>query len=161
MVTRQDLKQIVILGYLTDAMLDKMLPYVGCQRFEEGDVIFREKEPGETFYMLKWGKILLQQRISERIQVSVSAVKPGYSFGWSAVLREVEFYTLDAICVEASEVFSIRRQDIRKLLDEDHAMGYYLMQRIVVMVKKRLDRRTEQFLKVIIDHPDIKPLVDI
>ncbi len=160
MVTRRELKEIVILGYLTEAMLDKMLPYIRSERFEEGDVIFKEGDPGESFYMLKKGKVLLEQRISDKIRISVASVKPGYAFGWSALLSETAPYTLDAICSEASEVFSIHRNDIRRLLDEDHSMGYFLMQRIVVVVKKRLDRRTEQFLKVISAHPDIKPLMD-
>ncbi len=160
MVTRQDLKQIVILSYLADPMLDKLLPYIRLVKVEEGDVIFKEGDPGEIFYMVKQGKIVLEQRISDKIRVSVASVKSGYSFGWSAMLGTVEPYTLDAICAEASEVFSINQRDIRKLLEEDHTMGYLLMQRIVVVVKNRLDRRTEQFLKVITAHPDIKPLMD-
>lgn len=161
MVTRQELKQIVILGYLTDAMLDKLLPHVARLEFETGHVIFKEGDPGDTFYMLKKGKVLLEQRVSDKIRVSVTSIKPGYSIGWSAMLSDLESYTLDAVCAEDCELFSIARSDIRRLLEEDHTMGYYLMQRIVVVVKKRLDRRTEQFLRVIRSHPDIRPLVDL
>ena len=160
MVVKDDLKQIVILGYLTDEMLEKLLPYVELQTFEEGSVIFREGDLGVTFYMLKRGKVLLEQKISDKVRVSVGSIKPGYSFGWSAMLGGEEPYTLEAICVEECEVFSIRKEAIKRLLDDDHSMGYYLMQRILAVVKKRLDRRTEQFLRVISVHPDIKPLSD-
>jgi len=160
MVVKDDLKQIVILGYLTDEMLAKLLPYVELQTFEEGHVIFREADLGVTFYMLKRGKVLLEQKISDKVRVSVGSIKPGYSFGWSAMLGGEELYTLEAICVEECEVFSISKEAIKRLLDDDHSMGYYLMQRIVAVVKKRLDRRTEQFLRVISVHPDIKPLSD-
>ncbi len=160
MVVKDDLKQIVILGYLTDEMLEKLLPYVELQTFEEGSVIFREGDLGVTFYMLKRGKVLLEQKISDKVRVSVGSIKPGYSFGWSAMLGGEEHYTLEAICVEECDVLSISKEAIKKLLDDDHSMGYHLMQRILVVVKNRLDRRTEQFLRVISVHPDIKPLSD-
>ena len=158
MVIKDDLKQIVILRYLKDEMLEKLLPHVEMQTYEEGSVIFREGDLGVTFYMLKRGKVLLEQKISDTVRVSVGSIKPGYSFGWSAMLGGGESYTLEAICVEECEVFSISREAIKRLLDDDHSMGYHLMQRILVVVKKRLDRRTEQFLRVMTAHPDIKPL---
>jgi CRP-like cAMP-binding protein len=142
-------------------MIDKMQPHVQSRTFNAGETIFREGDPGETFFMLRKGKVLLEQRISDKIRVSVVAIKPGYSFGWSAVLGDPGSYTLDAVCAEASDLFLIQRSDIRRLLEADHSMGYILMQRIVVVVKKRLDRRTEQFLRVIKAHPDIQPLVDM
>ena len=160
MVVKDDLKQIVILGYLTDEMLEKLLPHVELQKFEEGNVILREGDIGNTFYMLKRGKVLLEQKISDKVRVSVGSIKPGYSFGWSAMLSGEELYTLEAICAEECEVFSISKEAIKRLLDDDHSMGYHLMQRILFVVKKRLDRRTEQFLRVITAHPNIKHLSD-
>ena len=160
MVVIDDLRQIVILGYLTDEMLEKLLPYVEMQTLEEGHVIFKEGDLGVTFYMMKRGKVLLEQKISDKVRVSVGSIKPGYSFGWSAMLGVEESYTLEAICAEECEVFSISRGAIKRLLDDDHSMGYNLMQRILAVVKKRLDHRTEQFLRVITAHPDIKPLSD-
>ncbi len=160
MVIKDDLKQIVIFRDLTDEMLEKLLPFVEIQTIGEGNVIFREGDLGVTFYMLKRGKVLLEQKISDKIRVSVGSIKPGYSFGWSAMLGVEESYTLEAICAEECEVFSISRGAIKRLLDDDHSMGFHLMQRILVVVKSRLDRRTEQFLRVITAHPDIKPLSD-
>jgi CRP-like cAMP-binding protein len=158
MITKEDLKQIVILGHLTEKMIEKLLPRIDLQKFEEGTVIFREGDPGDTFYMLKRGKVVLEQQLSDNVKIYVTSIKPGYSFGWSAVLGEIDHYTLDAVCTEDSEVLSIKRDAVRKLLDEDHSMGYLLMQRIVVVVKKRLDHRTEQFLRLISTHPDIQML---
>ncbi|MEW5908955.1 MAG: cyclic nucleotide-binding domain-containing protein [Thermodesulfobacteriota bacterium] len=158
MITTEDLKQIVILGHLPEKMIDRLLPHIGLHRFEEGTIIFREGDPGDTFYMLKRGKVVLEQRLSDNVKVYVTSIKPGYSFGWSAVLSELGSYTLDAACTEESEIFSIKRHAVRKLLDEDHSLGYLLMQRIVMVVKKRLDHRTEQFLRLISTHPDIKTL---
>ncbi|MCJ7772292.1 MAG: cyclic nucleotide-binding domain-containing protein [Desulfobacterales bacterium] len=158
MVTKKDIKAIVILGFLTDDMIEKLLPITELMKFEESEVVFREGENAEMFYMVRRGKILLEQRISEKITISMGAVKPGYAFGWSAMLGGTT-YTSDAVCAEKSEVFSIKGIELTNLLDKDHSMGYRMTQRVLRIIKKRLEIRTEQFLRAIKDHPDIQHLV--
>ena len=48
-------------------------------------------------------------------------------------------YTSDAICAEPCEVFSLRREKILPLMDSDPALGYILSQRLLRVMKKRLD----------------------
>ncbi|MBW1641237.1 MAG: cyclic nucleotide-binding domain-containing protein [Deltaproteobacteria bacterium] len=159
MVTIKDLKAIVILGFLTDDMIDKFLPITESLKFDEGEVVFREGENAERFYMVRRGKILLEQRISEKITISMGTVKPGYAFGWSAMLGGTT-YTSDAVCAERSEVFSVNGIELTRLLDKDPSMGYRMTQRVLRIIKKRLEIRTEQFLRAIKDHPDIQHLVE-
>ncbi len=140
-------------------MLDKLTPMVDIHHFEEREVIFREGEKGIRFYLLKRGKIVLEKRISDKLSFAAGSVKPGYSFGWSAMLEEGN-YTLDAIATEPCEVYSIKREKIKKLLNGDHTMGYILNQGLLRVLKRRLDNRTEQFIRVLTQHPDIKSLDD-
>ena len=42
MVSKEDLKQIAMIGYLTDEMIEKMLPIIDVLRFDEQEIIFRE-----------------------------------------------------------------------------------------------------------------------
>jgi len=158
MVPKEDLKQIVILGYLDDQMLEKLQPFIDLLIFHENDVVFREEDMADRFYMLKRGKILLEKQISEKITISVGSVKAGFSFGWSSML-DGESYTTDAICAETCEVFSVKRERLLNLLSTDHSMGYLMTQRLLRVVKKRLDHRTEQFLRAIKNHPDMKALL--
>ena len=60
MITRESLKQIVMLTYLTDPMLDKLAHIVDFLKFDQDEIIFREKERAERFYMLKAGHIILE-----------------------------------------------------------------------------------------------------
>jgi len=157
MLLREDLKQIVILGYLDDPMLDKLLPFVDQMMYHQNDVIFKEGNIADRFYMLKRGKVLLEKRLSEKMTASVDAVKAGFSFGWSAMLDDGA-YTSDAVCAETCEILSIRRDKILNLMKEDHSLGYIFTQRLLRIIKKRLDHRTEQFLRSIQSHPDIQTL---
>ncbi len=160
MVPSEDLKQIVILSYLTNDMIATLQPIIELLTFKEGEPVFREGGLADRFYMLKRGKVLLEQTLSDTVMVSLGSVKPGYSFGWSAML-DSETYTSSAVCSETSEVFATRAKNLKNLLDTDHAMGCLIYQSLLRIIKKRHDQRTEQFVRVISNHPDIKGLVDI
>jgi CRP-like cAMP-binding protein len=160
MVSREDLRRTTMFGQLSDEMLDKIIPITDVLTFNEGEIILNEGERGEHFYILKRGKVLLEKRLSDKMSISVGGVRPGFSFGWSALLGGESRYTLDATSSEPSEVFAIKGEDIRKLLDEDHSMGYLVTQGLLRVVKRRLDNRTERLLKVIAHHPDMGPLLD-
>ena len=164
MLTINDLRQMVILGRLTDTMLEKLLPLIRHSRYGEGDHVFKEGQAAEVFYLLKSGKILLEQRLSDKMTVSIDAIKPGYSFGWSAMLgggiELYSHYTSDAICVEPCEIYSIDGDDIRDLMQNDHTMGYLLSRRLNQVIKQRLMHRTEQFVRIIKQHPDIYNLIN-
>lgn len=157
MVNPHDLKQIVMLSYFNDAMLEKVAYLIDLLQFEPDEIIFNQNDTAERFFMLNRGHVLLEQKITDKVTACVGSIKPGYSFGWSAMI-EGSLYTTDARCVEASEVFSLRAEKIRKLCSQEPEIGYRLYQRLLVIVKKRYDYRTEQFRQAIINHPDMQDL---
>lgn len=158
MVTIDDLKQVVMLTYLTDRMLEDLAEIVDALKFDKDEVIFKESEPAERFYMLRSGSILLEQVIGENVTACVGSIKPGYSFGWSAMVEDSGFYTTDAVCVESSDVLSFRGEKIRQLFERNPEMGFRFYQRLLVIIKKRLDYRSEQFRQAIVHHPDMQNL---
>jgi CRP/FNR family cyclic AMP-dependent transcriptional regulator len=163
MITRDELRKMVIMNSLSDEMLEKVLPIVERKRYDQGEAVFRGGDTAEHFYLLKSGKILLEQRLSDKMTVSIDAIKPGYSFGWSSMLagglEPYSEYTSDAICVEPSEVFAISGEELQDLMETDHHMGYRLTQRLNRVIKQRLVHRTEQFIRLIKKHPDIHNLI--
>jgi CRP/FNR family cyclic AMP-dependent transcriptional regulator len=160
MVSIEDLKKIDVLDNLTDPMLENMRPLTQLQLFGDGATIFQEGQEAEYFYMLLKGKVLLEVEAAEDVTISLGAVKPGYSFGWSALLPG-SVYTAYAMCVEPCEVMSIQGNKFRELLEQDHTIGYRFMEAVVRALKRRLERRTDQFLKVMSKHPDIQKLLGL
>ena len=157
MTTKEDLKQIVMLTYLTDSMLDNLAQIIDFLKFNPDEILFRENEPADRFYMMKSGNILLEQRISDTVTACIGSIKPGFSFGWSAMI-EGGVYTVDAICQEPSEIYSFKRDKIEELFKQDPEMGFRMYQRLLVIIKKRLDYRTGQFRQAIKNHPDMQDL---
>jgi CRP/FNR family cyclic AMP-dependent transcriptional regulator len=163
MITKEELRRIVILGYLTDSMLEKLIPLVERLHLNEQDYLFRQGDLAERFFMLNRGKVLLEQRISDKMTVSIESIRPGYSIGWSGIraggLEPYSRYTSDAICTETSELFAINGEELNNLLDDDHDMGYMLCRRLIRVISRRLRHRTEQFVRIIKQHPDIENLI--
>jgi CRP-like cAMP-binding protein len=157
MVTTEDLKKMVIMTHLKDDMLDRICAITDVLTFDDQEIIFRQGDIADRFYMVKRGKALLEQRIADKITVSVGSIKPGFAFGWSTMIEEGH-YTTDAVCAEPCEIFSMRGDKLRALCEKDPYMGYLLSLRLLVILKKRYDHRTEQFIKVIKYHPDMKEL---
>jgi CRP-like cAMP-binding protein len=156
-VSFAELKKIYLLENLDDSMLGKMLPFTQMHLFGDRAVIFKEGQQAENFYMLLKGKVVLEVEASESIMISLGSVKSGYSFGWSALLRGSK-YTSYAVCVEPCEVIAIPGNIFLQLLEENHSMGYRVMVDVVTILKRRLERRTGQFLKTLRTHPDIEKL---
>ena len=67
MISRNELRPIVILEHFTDEMLDKLIPITDLLLFDEKKFIFRQGEKSERFYMLKQGKVLLELKVWRRL----------------------------------------------------------------------------------------------
>lgn len=159
MVSKDELRKIILFSYLTEEMLEKISPLIETIQREDRETIFRQGDIADKFFMLKRGKVLLEQKITEKITVSVGSIKPGYSFGWSAML-DGGYYTSAAVCAEYSEIFFVRAPQIKNILEKDHSLGYVFTQRLLRVMKNRLDHRTDQFMRVIKHHPDIQSLFE-
>ncbi len=159
MVPIEELKDIVIMSQLTDDMLEKFQSLIDVLHYDEDDLVFREGDPADRFYILKYGKILLEKKIGEKISFAIGAIKPGYSFGWSAMLEEGSGYTTRTVCAEHCEVYSMQSAKLKSLFSEDPQIGHLFMQRLLWVVKNRLDHRTSQFMTVLRNHPDIENLI--
>ena len=158
MITRATLKDMVMLGYLTDEMLGQLIPITEMHQFEEQELVFHQGDEADRFYFVLQGKVLLEQRISPNISITLSAINPRYSFGWSALL-DSEIYTTDALCAEPCQLLSFRSMKIKTLFEQNHSLGFIMSQRLLRVIQKRYQIRTEQFIKVIRHHPDLGSLI--
>ncbi|MBW1739741.1 MAG: cyclic nucleotide-binding domain-containing protein [Deltaproteobacteria bacterium] len=158
MVSVEDLKRVVLFENLTDEMLEQLLPMVQTESFEERQIVYEAGNAAAHFFSLKRGKVLLEAELAPTLIISVGAIKPGYSFGWAALLPSAS-HTCYAVSAEPSEIFMIPGDKFMALLDRNPAMGYLVMQKAARILENRLERRTAQFLKVITKHPEIGTLL--
>jgi CRP-like cAMP-binding protein len=160
MVSIEDLKRQLTLKGMTDEMLGKMLSITEPRLFKEKEIIYKPGQKADHFYMLKRGKVLLEDKVSESISISFVSIKPGYSFGWPSMLTDATYYSY-AVSAEPAEVLAIPRDDLLALFDQDRSIGYLFMRNMAEVLVLRLEHRTEKLLKSITKHPDFIKLLDL
>lgn len=160
MVAKSELQDIVLLQGLREPILEQMAQWAEPRELTRGSVVFEEGREALEFYMLKEGKVLLEVEIAQDIIISLGSIKKGYSFGWSSLVRGAT-HTTYAVAVEPSQVFAIQGKRFLEILDVDPASGYLVMKKVFEIFRRRLERRTLQFIKVMRKHPDIQKLLEI
>ncbi len=134
-----DLRSIIMLNYLTDEMLEKMLKVTSLQEFSEREYIYRERDYAEFLYSIVEGKVSLETEKTSSTSFMVTQLNRGRTFGFSALLdAEHRKYLGHARAMTDVKVFCWRAADIEKLLVENYEMGFLLMRRIANIIDSRL-----------------------
>jgi len=123
---------------------------VGCTsnaRFDAGQVIFREGEAANKFYLIRQGKVALQMVSERRGPVTVLTVGEGEILGWSWLFPP-HFYKFTARTKEPVRAFAIDGQCLRGKAEEDHDLGYHLLKRWAPVVERALDATRLQLINV-------------
>ncbi len=160
MVSLQDLRGIALFEDLADGMLEQLLPIAQSVSMEERHIVYEPGRTADQFYSVKRGKVLLEAELAPDFIISVGSIKPGYSFGWSALFPS-DAHTSYAVCAEPSEIVVMPGDKLSGLLDRDCPMGFLVMKKSARILENRLERRTAQFLKVIGKHPEIGTLLGL
>ncbi|MBN2384589.1 cyclic nucleotide-binding domain-containing protein [bacterium] len=160
MISKEDLKRIHLLENLPEEMLDKLVPLIEVVEFDEGHVIYTRGDLAETLFMLRRGKVLLEQRISSRATVTVGTINPGEVLGLAALMNG-HFYHAEAICSEKCKFFAIRGQNMLTVFDQHFELGYKMMKKVNLLLSEQLERRTEQLLRAFRTHPDMREIGDL
>lgn len=159
MASVQDLKELVLFQDVPDDFLEQLVPMVVEQSLGEREMIYEPGMAATTFYSLKRGKVLLESELAANFIISVGSIKPGYSFGWSALFMPAALCTSYAVCSEPSDLFSFPADQLLDVLGREREIGYAIMKKAGQILENRLERRTAQFLKVIGKHPEIGMLL--
>ena len=115
---------------------------------EAGDAVFQRGEKAEHLFAVLDGQVALRLPAKGGLSTLIDEVTRGAVFG-SCVCFQLESYSLTARCTEDSRLLKIRAATLKKLLDNDPALGYEV-QRLIsrVYFKRYLD--TAQKLQTIV-----------
>lgn len=134
-----DLRSIIMLNYLKDEMLEKVLKVTGLQEFNAGEYLYRERDYADFLYSVVEGKISLETEKDSSSSFMVTQLNRGRTFGFSSLLdTEHRKYLGHAKAMTDVKVFCWRSADIEKLLIEDYEMGFLMMRRIANIIDRRL-----------------------
>ena len=121
---------------------------VGCAtnvRFKMGEFLFREGEDANQFYLLRHGKVALQVFIPQRGPITIETIEAGEVLGWSWLFPPYRWH-FDALALELVRAIAFDGQCLRGKCEEDHDLGYALMQRFAQVMAQRLQATRLQLL---------------
>ena len=122
----------------------------GCGRISAlsaGEMLFREGERSDVFYLLRHGSVALELFIPGRGPVIVSTHGAGEIVGWSWLFPPYRWH-LDGRITENGSAIVFDGSCLRGKADADHDLGYELMKRFAAQMVQRLQETRLQILDV-------------
>ncbi len=114
---------------------------VGCAanvRFNAGELLCREGEEANEFYLIREGKVALEVHFPGRGGVAVQTLGGGEVLGWSWLIPPYR-WGFDARAVETTRAIALDGKCLRGKCEADHEMGYDLVKRVASSLGQRLD----------------------
>jgi CRP/FNR family transcriptional regulator, cyclic AMP receptor protein len=134
----QALQAIPWFHVMTEEHFNKILSIAKVFTFEPGQVIFHEGDKEDYLYVVLEGRVAIEITVPGRGRVRILTADPMDEVGWSSVTPVVRQRTAGARAVLPSRLVAFDASELRKLCDEDHDFGYFVMRRLANVVAGRL-----------------------
>jgi len=122
----------------------------GCAQnvgFDDGELLFREGEPADTFYVVRRGRVSLELHTPERGGLVIDTIEPGEVVGWSW-LFEPYVWHFDARAAGPLRAIAFDGACLRGKCDDDKELGYELMKRFAQVMIDRVQHARVRLLDV-------------
>lgn len=122
---------------------------VGCTThkvFKEGEVILKEGEAADKFYIIRSGKVAIYIG-QEHNEIIIQTIGGGEILGWSWLIPPYS-YRFSAKAVENTRVLALDGKCLREKCEKNPDLGYLLLKRLVVVFAQRLEAARLQLLDI-------------
>jgi len=118
--------------------LDSLAERVGLRSYKKGDVIFRQGDEAEAFYLIRYGFVKVSA-VSQGKEKVLAYLKEGHAFGEMALLRGGERRMATVTAINRVEILFVPAEDFRKLI-----LNYPSVRRSLEMAaEKRVERNVQ------------------
>ena len=116
-------------------------------QFKKGQVIFREGEPANRFYLIETGKVILESSGGLGDPVVIDTIGAGNLLGWSWMFPPHTWH-FTARAVEPTTAIFFSGTILREYCEKDHALGYELLKRMTVVMNRRMQAARNKMLAI-------------
>jgi CRP-like cAMP-binding protein len=131
-----------LLAFLTDCAIPV--------HFEKVQIIFREGEMANRFYLIESGKVVLESTGGLGDLVLIDTIGAGDLLGWSWMFPPYVWH-FTASAQEPTEVIFFYGTILREYCERDSSLGYELFKRMSAVMVKRLQAARKQMLSLSVD----------
>jgi len=133
----QLLKKTAIFSELDEGELARVAEICKELKYQGGQVVFKEGEPGNRFYIIVEGEVRISRNIPGSGEEALAVLQPGACFGEMAVFDRSERST-DAIANGPATLMTISRPDFEILLDFNRDVAFKILWSMVRLLSSRL-----------------------
>jgi CRP/FNR family cyclic AMP-dependent transcriptional regulator len=112
--------------------------------FRAGEVIFREGETANRFYLIEHGKVTLESStLGEPVQID--EIHDGDLLGWSWLFPPYAWHFTARALKESAAIFFYGTV-LREYCEKDHSLGFELFKRMSVVMLRRLQGARQKLI---------------
>jgi len=123
---------------LNQEKITRLADLASFQQLALGDELFHEGDREDNLHILIEGQICLEVTIPTQGSIKIGLVEPLDIIGWSALTPVVRQRTATARACQPSLTIAFNGDELRKLCDEDHDIGYIIQKRLSNVIATRL-----------------------
>lgn len=136
------LSKTPLFAVLQEEDLEELAGATRTRTYERGDIICHKDDPGYTLYVIISGAVKISISSSEGDEIILAILTPGQFFGEMALFDE-QPRSADAEAIQATEVLTVQREDLLRLLEKRPRMA---ITQLLKLLAQRL-RATDELLQ--------------
>jgi CRP/FNR family cyclic AMP-dependent transcriptional regulator len=129
---------------------DYLKQIVGCASnvvFHDDQLIFKEGDEAEKFYLIRSGKVALELNGRDKGTIRILTIGPGQILGWSWIVSPYRWH-FDAHATEEVRAIALDGECLRNKCEQDPTLGYEMLKRFSHILELRLNATRMQLLDV-------------
>jgi CRP-like cAMP-binding protein len=115
--------------------------------FETNELIFRQGDPANRFYLLLTGQVVLQSADGRSGPVVIERIGPDDVLGWSWLFPPYHWH-FDARATQPTRAIFFYGTWLRENCDRDRAFGYEMMKRMAGTMLQRLQAGRQRLVEL-------------
>jgi CRP-like cAMP-binding protein len=144
---KEVLSQVYLFRELTPREMDMLIHISKERRAKKNEVIFKEGDVGDAFYLIVSGSIRISTLVPGVGEEALTILREGEYFGEMALIDDAP-RSASAIANDDTILLVIGKEDFRTLLAEETGIAYKLLWIFTKTLSARL-RKTDEQLKSI------------
>lgn len=135
---RPTLQSIPWLMDLTQDQLKKLEKISGFRYVEDGEILYKEGEKENVFYIVSEGSLGIEIHVPGYGQVLLYNAEPLDLVGWDSMTPVARHRITTIKALKKSNLIYIDGSALIELCDEDHELGYVIMRRLSNVVATQM-----------------------
>ena len=117
------------------------------RHFADGDVVFRQDERADHFYLIKSGEVSVQIPSIYGPPLTVQTLGPGQLLGWSWLIPPYKWH-FEARAISELDVIEFDGAHLLKRCEQNTDLGYHLLKRFAALMSDRVQAARLKMMEV-------------